>query len=230
MASQIPTAHAARQSGRAGLVNGTTISCLDYPWSSLAKGYALPPSKRPAWLSVPEGLDLLGSPDTVAGRRRFIERLDGFIREEQSDPLAGEVPLSKQFERGWFWGSEAFRERLVARIEKMGERKSRNYRSRSEGPAKDHGLRRAEEILAEGAKHFGFTGEELRQNRWGDWRRSAVAWAIAKETSVPQEWIAEHLNLKSAANASQQIRRFHQVPDKELPREVRAWKMSRNVA
>lgn len=39
-----------------------------------------------------------------------------------------------------------------------------------------------------------------------------------------------HLNLKSAANASQQIRRFHQVPDKELPREVRAWKMSRNVA
>ncbi|MDP4849577.1 MAG: hypothetical protein NWQ95_04440, partial [Verrucomicrobiales bacterium] len=138
---------------------------------------------------MPEGLDLLGSPDTVAGRRRFIERLDGFIREEQSDPLAGEVPLSKQFERGWFWGSEAFRERLVARIEKMGERKSRNYRSRSEGPAKDHGLRRAEEILAEGAKHFGFTGEELRQNRWGDWRRSAVAWAIAKETSVPQEWI-----------------------------------------
>ncbi|MDP5006695.1 MAG: hypothetical protein NWQ35_12625, partial [Verrucomicrobiales bacterium] len=89
MASQIPTAHAARQSGRAGLVNGRTISCLDYPWSSLAKGYALPPSKCPAWLSVPEGLDLLGSPDTVAGRRRFIERLDGFIREEQSDPLAG---------------------------------------------------------------------------------------------------------------------------------------------
>ncbi len=51
-----------------------------------------------------------------------------------------------------------------------------------------------------------------------------------KETSVPQEWIAEHLNLKSAANASQQIRRFHQVPDKELPMEVRTWKLSRNVA
>ena len=167
---------------------------------------------------MPKGLDLLGSPDTVAGRRRFIERLDGFIREEQGNPLAEEVPLSKQFERGWFRGSEAFRERLVARIGKMGQRKIRNYRSRTEGPAKDHGLRRAEEILAEGAKHFGFTAEELRQNRRGDWRRSAVAWAIAKETRVPQEWIAERLNLKSAANASQPIRRFHQLPDKDLPR------------
>src|SRR5690606_18258804 len=137
----------------------------------------------------------IGARFVAYGRRRFIERLDGFIREEQSDPLAGDVPLSKQFERGWFRGSEAFRERLVARIEKMGQRKSRNHRSRSEGPAKDHGLRRAEEILAEGAKHFGLTGEELRQNRRGDWRRSAVAWAIAKETRVPQEWIAEYLNL-----------------------------------
>jgi hypothetical protein len=57
-----------------------------------------------------------------------------------------------------------------------------------------------------------------------------MAAGSTKETSVPQEWIAERLNLKSAANASQQIRRFHLVPDKDLPREVRAWKWSRNVA
>lgn len=216
--------------GRAGIVDGSEKSCLDYPWSSLAKGYAQSPSKRPPWLAAVEGLDLLGSPDTVAGRRRFIERLDGFIRSERGDPLAGDVPLSKQFERGWFWGSEVFRERLVARIEKMGNRKSRNYRSRQEGPAKEHGKKRATEIMTEGAKHYGVTEEELRRDLRGDWRRSSVAWAIAKETSVPQAWIAEHLNLKSAANASQQVRRFHQVPDKELPREVRTWKVSRNVA
>jgi hypothetical protein len=45
----------------------------------------------------------------------------------------------------------------------------------------------AEEILKAGAKHFEFTGEELRQNRRGAWRRSSVAWAIARETSVLQE-------------------------------------------
>ncbi len=216
--------------GRAGLVDGAAISSLDYPWSSLARGYALAPSKRPAWLDAAKGLELLGCPDTVAGRRRFIERLDTIIREEDGDPAPEGVPLSKQFERGWFWGSEAFRERLGKRIESLGNRRSRNYRSRSEGPEKDHGLRRAERIVIEGSRHYRLDESALKMDRRGDWRRSSVAWAVSKETSVPCAWIAERLNLKSAANASQQIRRFAQVPERKLPKEVRAWKRSRNIA
>lgn len=215
---------------RAGIVDGAAAGCLDYPWSSLAKGYAVAPGKRPPWLAAAEGLDLAGFPDTVAGRRRFIERLDAFVREEAGDPRSEGVPLSKQFERGWFWGSEAFRERLAKQIEKLGARKSRDYRSRREGPSRGYGIRRATEIIAEGAGHYGMKESELKQDRRGDWRRSSVAWAVAKETSVPHGWIAEKLNLKSAANVSQQIRRFHQVPAKNLPMEVRAWRLSRNVA
>ncbi|MBP6602572.1 MAG: transposase [Verrucomicrobiales bacterium] len=214
--------------GCSGIVDGSNKSCLDYPWSSLAKGYSLAPSKRPPWLAVAEGLDLLGFPDSAVGRRRSMERLDGIIRNEGGDPLAGELPLSRRFERGWFWGSEAFRGRLVTRFEKLGSQKRRNSRSRKESPTKDHGVKRAAEIIAEGAKHFGITVEELRQKRRGDLRRSSVAWAIAKETTVPQEWIAKQLNLKSAANTSQQIRLFHLVPEKELVREVKAWKLSRS--
>ena len=70
----------------------------------------------------------------------------------------------------------------------------------------------------------------LTEDRRKDWRRASVAWAVAKETSVPHAWIAEELNLKSAANASQQIRRFQLEPEKSLPKEVRTWKRSRNVA
>ncbi len=54
--------------------------------------------------------------------------------------------------------------------------------------------------------------------------------SMAKETSVPQAWIAERLNLKSAANANQQIPRLALAPEQELPKEVRVWKLSRNVA
>src|SRR5690606_1215213 len=140
------------------------------------------------------------------------------IREEGGDPAPEEVPLSKQFERGWFWGSEAFRERLAGRIENLGKRKSRNYRSRSAGPAKDHGLRRAEEIVAEGERHDRLDESGLKMDRRGDWRRASVAWA--KETSAPHSWIAQRLNLKSAANASQQIRRFALASERELPKEV----------
>lgn len=72
--------------------------------------------------------------------------------------------------------------------------------------------------------------EALRKDRRGDWTRSSVAWSLAKETSVPHAWIAENLNLKSAANASQQIRRFQREPEKALPKAVKQWKLSRNVA
>jgi len=50
------------------------------------------------------------------------------------------------------------------------------------------------------------------------------------ETSVPHGSIAETLNLKSAAKASQQIRRFHRQPENVLPKEVEQWKRARNVA
>jgi REP element-mobilizing transposase RayT len=216
--------------GRAGLVDGGKRSLLDFAWSSVAKGYALPPSRRPAWLAAEQVFDLYGEADTATGRRRFVERLDGFIRAERSDPEVDDLPLSKHFERGWYWGTQDFRERLLARLETMPVKRSRNYRSRSAGPSKDHGEKRASEILGEASRHFGMSVKELGEDRRGDWSRVSVAWALAKETSVPHAWIAERLNLKSAANASQQIRRFHLVPERELPKEVKQWKRSRNVA
>ena len=51
-------------------------SVLDYAWSSLAGSYALPPKKRAPWLAAEWGLESFGLEDTVAGRRRMVERLD----------------------------------------------------------------------------------------------------------------------------------------------------------
>src|SRR5690606_34684887 len=106
--------------GRAGLVDGGGRSLRDFGWSSVAKGYALPPSKRPAWLVAEEGLALFGEADTTRGRRRFVERLDGFVRAGRSDPELENLPLSKHFERGWYWGTQDFRDRLLAQLEKLG--------------------------------------------------------------------------------------------------------------
>ena len=55
---------------RAGLVDATQGgSVLDYPWSSLAGGYALAPHQRPKWLAAERGLSFLGVADDVAGNR-----------------------------------------------------------------------------------------------------------------------------------------------------------------
>ncbi len=58
----------------------------------------------------------------------------------------------------------------------------------------------------------------------GDLRRSAIAWAVWTKTSgVSQQWIADELNLRSAANVSNQLRKFAKLPSKELPLEIRKW-------
>ena len=52
------------------------LGLLDYRWSSLAHGNALPPGKRSKWLRAEDGLGMFDLPDTTDGRRRFIERLE----------------------------------------------------------------------------------------------------------------------------------------------------------
>ena len=65
---------------------------------------------------------------------------------------------------------------------------------------------------------------ELKTPKRSDLRRAAIAWAIWKQSSVSQEWIAEKLGMKSRQNVSQRIRRFDKLPERDLPRELRNWR------
>ena len=53
---------------RAGILNGTTQSLIDYPCSSLSRGYAVSPQKRPSWLMTDDGFGILALNDSVRGR------------------------------------------------------------------------------------------------------------------------------------------------------------------
>ena len=60
---------------RAGLVRvNKQQSVLDYRWSSLSTGYAVPRRQRPTWLAAEDGLVVFGLPDTAAGRRRMVSK------------------------------------------------------------------------------------------------------------------------------------------------------------
>ena len=92
----------------------------------------------------------------------------------------------------------------------------------------DHSEAAAEAMIAEGCIALKLDGKtELKKRVYGDWGRTAIAWAVWKSTSVSQKWIAERLGMKSAANVSQQVRRFDGLNDRELPKEIKRWK--RNV-
>ena len=100
--------------------------------------------------------------------------------------------------------------------------KNRNYRSSALG--RDAGIADARRILHRAEQHFRLGEGELGRLPRGDLRRAAIGWAIRRQCCVPLIWVAEQLNLSSAANASQQIRRFDVRKQSSLPKKIRAWK------
>jgi hypothetical protein len=198
---------------RARLVNPENgQSVLDYAWSSVAGGYALPPDKRAKWLAASSGMAAFGFPDTVDGRRQFVERLDRRVVAEGME-RAGVPALDAEMDarcshlrRGWYWGSQQFGEQML----KLGEKRLSTNRHRSYQASKElkaHGEQEAMEILKEGLAACGLMEKELKALPGSDVRKVAIAAKIWENTTMSMSWISENLGMKSAANASQQIRR-----------------------
>lgn len=185
---------------RAGLVDPEKgLGLLDYEWSSLVRGYAREADQRPAWLAVAEGLGLFGRTDTVEDRRGFVERLEGRVGEERG-PGAG-TGLQSTLQRGWYWGSQEFREKMLGLVPRMLA--NRNYSTSSLGRNKE--TLEAEDWIERAREHFrvGDQGMDKAPRP----ARVAAAWALHRRTNQPQGWIAEKLGLRTAANVSQQVRR-----------------------
>jgi len=220
---------------RCGLVRAERKqSLLDYPWSSVAQGYALPPRERPEWLAGEEGL--LGCPDTAAGRRRWVERLDRRMVEEEAGSC-GQVPLPAEVDarcshlrRGWYWGSQAFAEKVL----KLGQAtlgRERDRGSRASLEKKAHDDLRAEELLREGLWAAQLGAEEMGRLPGSDGRKVAIAQVIWQSTAVSQSWLAEKLGMRSAANVSQQLRRRATgTLNVKLPSSLKRWLLSKNDA
>jgi putative transposase len=209
------------------VANGKGI--LEYRWSSLAMGYALPSRKRAPWLAAAEGLAVFGLVDTASGRRRMVERLErraveeGFTRAGLV-PLPGEIDARcSHLRRGWYWGRQSFAERMLRLAEGLlGRTKSRAYRGAAVPQA--HGLERAERWLGDGLAAAGLNEKELLRTRGSDPRKIALAQLLWRRTTVSQVWLAERLAMRSAANVSQLLRRAGSKRiDRRLPKRLVAF-------
>jgi REP element-mobilizing transposase RayT len=205
-------------------------SIADYPWSSVAMGCALPPKKRPTHLHG-DTFALFELKDTTEGRRNFVRRLDGIAATGAEGQTSGSDSsprrsLSDLFERGWVHGSDTFRE-VVLDVFGPAETKepsaTANSNSRSSELGKAFSEAEAGRILADGLKHFDLDEASLQKTARGDWRRVAIARTISERTTVRQSWIAERLNLKSASNLSQRVRKYRLRPGKDKSKQERAW-------
>ena len=106
----------------------------DYPWSSIAGGFALPPDMRPRWFCAEKYLQEYGLPDTNSGRQELLRKLNQMAATEPTcdagvPPIqAGEDNRTGLVRRGSYLGSKAFGDKLKGLIAKTeAERPLRNY-------------------------------------------------------------------------------------------------------
>lgn len=198
---------------RVGLVRAQKgESVLDFAWSSVAGGCALPRGRRPPWLAAAAVLGAFGCGDTAAGRRRFVERLDRRAVEEGA--VRAGLPLVKaeadarrsHLRRGWYWGRQAFAERVLA-LGQSAVRRQKGRAYRSTGARRSSEEAQAAHWLKQGLAAAELGAKELARLKGSDPRKVALARHIWERTAVSQGWLAKQLQMGSAANVSQQIRR-----------------------
>ena len=164
---------------------------LAYPWSSFG-AYLAAPEHRPCWIRVDRVLGEHGiQQDSVAGRQQFEEYMER-RRSEETDPEA-----LKALRRGWCLGGEGFRRDLLARMEgNLGEHHSGELH-RASADAK------AERIVAEELKRYGWAEADLEVRRKSDPLKLELAARLRRETTLPLKAIAQRVKLgtSKAANA-----------------------------
>ena len=160
-----------------------------YRWSSYPY-YLKPARQRPLWLAVERLLGEYGlRRDNAAGRRRFAEALE--LRR------AAETGTDwRPLRRGWLYGTEELRERLLARRHPhAGENHLASDRHETN-------LAQAERIVREELRRRGWGQAHLSQRRKGDTEKVRIARRLRRETTMTLKWIADRLNMGSWTHLS----------------------------
>ena len=174
----------------------------EYRWSSWPE-YLKGPGKRPAWLRVDRVSGEIGiATDSAAGRRELERRMEGRRGSEEGADY-------KAIRRGWFFGDKAFKRELLGQM--------------SERLGSEHYGQERQETQAEKAERV--VGEELRRRRWtertlgerkkGEVEKVKIAVRLRKETLVTVPWIAQRLQMGSAANVNTLLYHWRQRKNKK---------------
>ena len=135
------------------------------------------------------------------------------MQEESARFCGARTPEGKSLQstlrRGWYFGSQAFRERLLALLPKADSDVRTDQGQHSEGAVlmRDAAEEKAERIFIRELRAAGRTEKALRERP----RSEPLKWKIARtmrtQTTVSLGWIARRLDLGSASNVRHKMRR-----------------------
>ena len=202
---------------RAGLLKSGEL--LEYRWSSypalVEKGVL------PKWLKRERVFGNLGLPDEGSGSRRRY----GALMQARMDELLKAIETEDELERwtslqrGWYLGSEKFREKLedLTDLIMKGHRRQ-SYRK--EGLQR-HDEKEAKRLLEWGLERIGMSLEELVLAKKNEAKKQALAWLIKSRTVVGDAWMSEHLGMGDRSNVSRAVKAYQAPSDSERKKLIK---------
>jgi hypothetical protein len=131
--------------------------------------------------------------------------------------------LQSTLKRGWYFGAQEFREKLLSWLETEKanlERKTARRYTRGELKADDEQV--AEAIVCAGLKELGLAHRALADLPKNAPAKALLAHIITEQTSVPQKWIAQPLHMGSAPYVSKLAKEMKQaIPRSKKWRNVK---------
>ena len=193
---------------RAGLAGGERGPLVAYPWSSLP---AHEQGNGPEWLVLERVLRAFELAQDGRGRRAYVEWLEA--RAANSAGKIDETAMAA-LRRGWFLGAETFRDKLLGLLEKPGQATLRG-KIPPDKASRDHGVRDAERLLAEGAAALGLptAPAELADIRKGDSRKVVLAALIRRHTGMGTDWLAAQLHMGHPGSVSRLLGTVRNQPN-----------------
>ena len=107
--------------------------------------------------------------------------------------------MLRALRRGWCFGSEEFRQKL---LEKINSPESSVHANGGQAISKCHHEQEAERLLAIGLAHLGIGAEDLKKLPKGSAEKIALATVIKQRTIVTNAWLAKRLNMGAASRVS----------------------------
>jgi REP element-mobilizing transposase RayT len=177
----------------------------DYVWSSYL-GY-VQKRKREPWLCVDRVLAAFNLRDTSAGRARFAAHLTKRVLEVRHADKPWEADERwKKIRRGWYFGGETFRGRM---LEGISEVLSGDGGTPFGGEAiRQHNEEQAERLIAQGLGLLGMKEADLEGLAKNSPEKYALAWPLRRHTGVKVSWIKRRLQMGKATRFSSWLKRL----------------------
>lgn len=177
----------------------------DYVWSSFP-GY-IHKRSREAWLCVNRVLAILDLKDTPAGRNRFASTMMKRVLEVRNADKPWEADAQwKKLRRGWYFGGDEFRGRM---LDKISDILSGDSGTPFGGEAiRQHDQGQAEQLISQGLELLGLKEADLERLAKNCPEKYAIALLLRRHTGVKVSWITQRLEMGKATSFSFWLRKM----------------------